>query len=68
MEFSAQSKTGAAITSISTFRGKHQLLTVDTSNTVIFWELTEEGSSLSLEQKESLQIDPDGWVDVCVCE
>ena len=60
MEFCSQTKNQAAISSIFTFRGNHQLITVDTSNTVIMWELVGEGSSPSLEQKESFFLDPDG--------
>ena len=60
VEFSATAKSEAAITSISTFTGSHQILTVDASNTVIFWELVGEGNSPSLEQKDSLTLDPDG--------
>jgi lethal(2) giant larvae protein len=60
VEFCSQTKNQAAISSIFTFRGNHQLITVDTSNTVIMWELVGEGSSPSLEQKESFFLDPDG--------
>ena len=58
--FTNQLESKAAITQIFTFYGNHQLLTVDSSNTVVHWELTCEGASPSLEQKNSFALDPDG--------
>ena len=60
VEFYAQTKDEAAITSIFAFRGNHQIITVDTSNTIILWDLGGEGKSPSLEQKDSFVLDPDG--------
>lgn len=39
-------------------------MTVDSSNTVTYWDLVGEGNSPVLEQKESFFLDPDGYVKV----
>lgn len=67
VEFSNQTKNQAAITSIFTFRGNHQFVTVDTSNSVTLWELLGEGTSPTLEQKECFFLDPDGLESAEVC-